>query len=1018
FDQNYNGGQDIFIATFTPSLSKLSAATYFGGSADDVVGSIVIQNNSNVVIVGTTWSNPFPVSTIAFDTTFNDIKSEREGFVTILTQDLGGTLRIISESDSIHVTMSEEGSPDDFSLTLLAENDLPGDIYWQISTQAAHGIAMASGPGTVKSITFTPEKNWYGTDSFVVQINDDNQHIDRMTVYVHIQPEPDYPVFTSPGHVYAIEENSARDTIVGTIQATDPDNGNLTFSIQSGNNGDAFDIVPSTGVLFVKTDTAVDFEQYTQFSLSIAIANASYTSVETFYVLLINKNDAPTLKDQQFNVIENSAVGTVVDTVVASDADQNSLYYRIISGNTGNTFSISDTSGKLSVADNSILNFEGTVKTFDIGVEVSDGVYTQTAIITVTITNENDPPIMNDQSFTTDENNSIATFQIIATDADLDNLTYSILSGNGGNAFTINANTGLISIQNTGLIDYETHPIYILSIAASDGGYSAIANVTISLNNMNDNPPIINNQLFYVNENAPGGTTIGTVIAIDPDKLHLNYVIRKPVDSPFLINGTSGLLTVNSGNFLDCETTCAYTLTVEASDGKYTSTGLVIIQLKDINESAPRLVEDTFSFQVNENSFAGTLVGQVFATDGDPNDILIYSIISGNHGNVFRMDEKTGKITVHAGAKLDRENLRTYVLGIRVSDGTFTDTANAEVLINNLNDNPPVIDSQNLYINENTPNGTIVGKVLYNDPDEDAQSFSIKSGNTNFAFAIVDASGEILVNDQSQLDYENGPNSFVLVVEAFDGIYTDEGVIVINVKNTNDNVPIVAYQTFNIDENKRNNTWVGTIVANDEDPSDVITYEILSGNTDQAFKIDNQSGKLSVNGDGKLNYENINKYELLIRVSDGTNTVTALISVIVNERNDPPTVNDQIFAVEENRPDGTVVGTVSAWDDDAGDVLTFSLSAGNANNPFRIDSDGNIIIKDPDRLNYETLKTVDLVVTVGDGEFFAKASIKVNILDINDAPVIVDQMFNTDEDSINTSYVGTVVASDEDRPLN
>ena len=1019
FDQNYNDGQDIFIATFTPSLSDLAAATYFGDTSDDIVGSIAIQNDTNLVIAGTTWSESFPVSTSSFDSTFNNIKNEREGFISILSQNLGGTLRILSESESIHVTMSEEGSPQNFSLTLLAENDLGLTINWQIFTKPTNGEAIASGPGTEKSITYIPNNNWYGTDSFVVQISDNKQHIDRMTVYVHVQPEPDYPLFTSPDQVYAIDENSENNTTLGAIQAKDPDNGDLTYSIIGGNDGQAFSFIsPYTNVIMVKNSAAVDFETTPQFTLTIAIANKTYTSVNNFKVLIINKNDAPTIKNQQFNVTENSDIGTVVDTVKAEDSDQNALHYRIISGNTGNTFSISETNGKLSVADNSLLNFEGSVKTFDIGVEVSDGVYTQTAIITVTITNKNDPPIMDDQTFLVDENNSIATFQVVATDADEDILTYSILSGNSVNAFTINSYSGLISVLNVGLIDYEIYPVYELSLAVTDGTYSDTANITISLNNTNDNPPVINNQLFYINENSPGGTTIGTVIAVDPDKLFLSYIIRNPTDSPFLINGTTGLLTVNSGNFLDCETTCAYTLTVEANDGKYTSTGLVVVQLKDINESPPRMVEDTFSFKVNENSFAGTLVGQVVAIDTDPNDILTYAIISGNYGNVFRMDEKTGKITVHVGANLDYENLRTYVLGIRVTDGVLSDTANAEILINNLNDNPPVVETQTIYINENTPNGTIIGKILYNDPDEDAQSFSIISDTSNFAFVVVNTTGDIMVNDQDQLDFENGPGTFVLGVAAFDGINTDEGIIVINIRNTNDNVPLVAHQTFYIDENKKNNTWVGTVVANDEDPSDVLSYEILSGNTDQAFKIDSITGKITVNGDKKLNYENISEYELLIRVSDGTNTVSAAISIKINERNDPPTVNDQVFFVEENRPEGTIVGNVTAWDDDAGDVLTFSLSAGNNSNPFRIDSDGNIIIKDPARINYENIQTIDLAVTVGDGEFFAKASIKVNIIDINDSPVIVDQTFNTDEDSINTSYVGTVVATDEDRPLN
>jgi alpha-tubulin suppressor-like RCC1 family protein/ABC-type uncharacterized transport system auxiliary subunit len=1021
FDQNYNGAVDTFVVTFNPELSALSSATYLGDISDDRIGGIAIQNE-NIVIAGTTWSSNLYISNTVFDSTF----SEREGFITILSQDLGGTLRIISDSDSIHVTMSEDGKPTDFSLTLSAENDLQGEINWQIITDAAHGHAMASGPGTEKSITYTPELDWYGTDSFIVEISDmSKQHFDRIPVYVHIKPVSDPPVFSQPGQTFSVNENSPKDYSIGTIEASDPDilisdpgTTSLTFSILSGNSGEAFKIMPSTGILSINNDLAVDYEQYTKFSLEIAVSNKSYSAVDTINVLIMNQNDAPTINNQQFSLLENSPVDAIVGTVIAKDADGNTLHYRITSGNTNNTFAISSFTGVVTVANNEKLNYEGELKTFDLDIEVSDGDYTATALITVVLTDSNDRPIILDQSFNTNENNVTSTFPVLANDADNNTLTYQILAGNSGGAFTINEQTGMISVQNINQLDYELYQTFTLTVGVNDGTYTETAIVKISLDNLNDNPPQINNQTFYVNENSEGGTIVGTVVATDPDNLFISYRISKPLDCPFLINTTSGLLTVNSGNFLDCETTCAYTITVAVSDSHYTSTGLVIVKLNDINESAPHFTNKSFSFSVKENSIANTLVGQATAIDGDPADTLTYAIISGNAANNFLMDTQTGKITVHAGAKLDWETIRTYVLGLRVSDGIHTDTANAEIKIENINDNPPIIETQTWYINENTPNGTIVGTVRVNDPDEDTQSFSIKSGNTNFAFGIIESNGNIMVSDYKQLDYEYGPGTFILTIVTSDGIFSDEGIIVINVKNTNDNSPLVKNQTFYVDENKRDNTWIGTIVANDDDPADTITYEIISGNTDNAFKVDSITGKLSVNGDKKLNYENIPQYELLIRVSDGTNAVSAIVTVILNEKNDPPTVSDQILSVEENKPEGTVIGQVSARDDDVGDTLFFSISAGTESNPFQIDSQGNISIKDAEKIDYETLKTVNLVVTVTDGEVEVKASIVVNVKDVNDPPVITNQTFNIDEDIVNTSYVGTVVASDEDRPLN
>lgn len=81
---------------------------------------------------------------------------------------------------------------------------------------------------------------------------------------------------------------------------------------------------------------------------------------------------------------------------------------------------------------------------------------------------------------------------INATDKDYGidgQLTYSIFSGNEGNKFAINSNTGVITINNE--LDYETVVRYTLSVRVSDNAQpaqrlSTIAKVTIRLTNVND----------------------------------------------------------------------------------------------------------------------------------------------------------------------------------------------------------------------------------------------------------------------------------------------------------------------------------------------------------------------------------------------------------------------------------------------------------------------------------------------------------------------------------------------------
>jgi hypothetical protein len=85
------------------------------------------------------------------------------------------------------------------------------------------------------------------------------------------------------------------------------------------------------------------------------------SSQATVTVSLTNINEVPVINNQAFSVAENSANGTNVGTVVASDPDAGqTLTYSILSGNTSGAFAINASTGVLTVANSSALNFETT----------------------------------------------------------------------------------------------------------------------------------------------------------------------------------------------------------------------------------------------------------------------------------------------------------------------------------------------------------------------------------------------------------------------------------------------------------------------------------------------------------------------------------------------------------------------------------------------------------------------------------------------------------------------------------
>jgi hypothetical protein len=120
--------------------------------------------------------------------------------------------------------------------------------------------------------------------------------------------------------------------------------------------------------------------------------------------------------------------------------------------------------------------------------------------------------------------------------------------------------------------------------------------------------------------------------------------------------------------------------------------------------------------------------------------------------------------------------------------------------------------------------------------------------------------------------------------------------------------------------------------------------------------------------------------------------------------NQPPAPTGGPFSVAENSPNGTIVGTVSANDPDAGQTHTFSITNGNINNAFAMDSTtGQITVANSAALNFEVISSFSLTVEVTDsGGLTGTATVVINLEDVADGPVAVD------EGTPSNAYVETV----------
>jgi len=187
-----------------------------------------------------------------------------------------------------------------------------------------------------------------------------------------------------------------------------------------------------------------------------------------------------------------------------------------------------------------------------------------------------------------------------------------------------------------------------------------------------------------------------------------------------------------------------------------------------------------------------------------------------------------------------------------------------------------------------------------------------------------------------------------------------------------DSSPIVNDQKFSINENSIIGAEIGTIIASDADEGDVLSYSITSGNANETFIINTNSGLITVNSKD-LNYEQIKEYALDVQVTDGLNLDTATINITINDINEPPIAYDgEIITKEGNSVEYGLKIT------DVDDGATFKYSIVNQGTIGKV----TIVNNETGICKYTSDKSGTDIFTfkVNDGEFDSNvAKVKVTI---------------------------------------
>ena len=210
-------------------------------------------------------------------------------------------------------------------------------------------------------------------------------------------------------------------------------------------------------------------------------------------------NRPPVVEDQAFALAENSAAGTVVGTVAAADPDAGqALSYAIVGGNDGNLFEIDSTTGLIRVAGS--LDFEAATG-HTLTVSVSDGALSDTATITIGVTNVNEPVTAADDGSATIEDLPLAlsAADLLANDSDADGTT-SVIAAVG------DAVNGTVTLDAGGNVVFTPDEDYSgpasFSYTITDGEFSDTAQVHIEVAAAADAPELTVADASGVGDNA------------------------------------------------------------------------------------------------------------------------------------------------------------------------------------------------------------------------------------------------------------------------------------------------------------------------------------------------------------------------------------------------------------------------------------------------------------------------------------------------------------------------------------
>eukprot|EP00105_Crassostrea_gigas_P046218 XP_019930366.1 PREDICTED: protocadherin Fat 4 [Crassostrea gigas] len=666
----------------------------------------------------------------------------------------------------------------------------------------------------------------------------------------------------------------------------------------------------------------------------------------------------------QISVKENTAVGSMLLSVTATDADWSeeygSVYYWISSGNTDRHFFINQLNGSVYLADN--VDYEKRTN-YNLTITASDykdrkfsnhSAYT-TLNITVQDVNDESPKFAdNCLQICKVKENTTGSFncKVNATDHDrskqFHHVTYQMVpsSGSSQNHFKINKTSGEISVWTA--LDYDAgdHD-FNLTVKASDSIHSSTCTLSIIVEDVDDTPPTFQKTMYYfhVSENQPAGTLVGQVKAEDKDSSSLKYQLEtSDQNQTFQLNATTGQITTRLS--LDREKKQSYSLHVAVHDShgnKATKRAIVNVTVLDVNDNRPNFGGTLLTYNTSEGSTSKNLKISFTATDLDiGNNGNVTYTMRDDYDSLFKMNSTDPGVILIVkelrhdakGIPINSDGKAVYTLNVVATDHgepQLSSIATINIYVSDVNDCSPEFEKLNMTatIMEGSVKGFSVYRVTATDCDYDPQ-------NRNLTYSINGTDKEYFsIKKEVHGDMQDGivkltkPISVInkeiykVNVTVSDGKNSNQTLLTVTVKDVNDHDPIFTQKKYNFnvsendsDGNRSMNAFVGKVNANDKDKHSSIVYRIVTSDVENLFNV-TQDGVIHLIGVVDHDSCSSHQFSFSVVAEDGGSpkrmNFTEVVVTIIDKNDNYPKFKRVSYAgsIKENSRNGTPVFIVS-----------------------------------------------------------------------------------------------------------